>query len=53
VNAAPSLTSSTPASRRDSTFFSRDGMLSNYAEGILWANVAWTAWRMVVLFVSW
>ncbi|KAJ2912283.1 hypothetical protein MD484_g8135, partial [Candolleomyces efflorescens] len=51
VNAGPS--SSTAASRRESTFFDRDGMLSNYAEGILWANVAWTAWRVGVLFVSW
>ncbi|KAF5331837.1 hypothetical protein D9611_008947 [Ephemerocybe angulata] len=42
------------SSARDSTFFrAQDGLLTGYAEGVLWANVAWTAWRVVVLWVSW
>ncbi|KAJ2936740.1 hypothetical protein H1R20_g345, partial [Candolleomyces eurysporus] len=52
VNDSPSTTT-VAASRRDSTFFNRNGMLSNYAEGILWTNVAWAAWRTGVLLVSW
>jgi hypothetical protein len=40
--------------RRDSTFFRKtDGTLTNYARGILIANAAWTAWRILVLLISW
>ncbi|KAI0086063.1 hypothetical protein BDY19DRAFT_895416 [Irpex rosettiformis] len=39
---------------RDGTFFrSSDQTLTNYARGVLIANAAWTAWRLLVLFVSW
>lgn len=41
-------------SRRDGTFFrSSDGTLTNYARGVLIANAAWTAWRVLVLWFSW
>ena len=41
-------------SRRDGTYFrSSDQTLTNYARGVLIANAAWTAWRLLVLFVSW
>ena len=39
---------------RDGTFFrSSDQTLTNYARGVLIANAAWTAWRLLVLFTSW
>jgi len=39
---------------RDRTFFrASDGTLSDYARGVLIANAAWTAWRILVLIVSW
>ncbi|KAF8879595.1 hypothetical protein BD779DRAFT_1628013 [Infundibulicybe gibba] len=39
---------------RDATFFrTQDGTLTNYARGVLIANAAWTAWRILVLFFSW
>ena len=39
---------------RDGTYFrSSDQTLTNYARGVLIANAAWTAWRILVLFVSW
>lgn len=38
---------------RDSTFFRDDGALTNYSRGVLIANAAWTAWRFLVLFISW
>ena len=39
---------------RDGTFFrGSDQTLTNYARGVLIANAAWTAWRILVLFVSW
>jgi hypothetical protein len=38
---------------RDTLYFRNDGSLSAYAKGVLWTNVAWGAWRAVVLFVSW
>ncbi|KAG2002585.1 hypothetical protein CC2G_004765 [Coprinopsis cinerea AmutBmut pab1-1] len=42
------------AINRDATFFRRDnGLLTSYALGVLWANVAWTAWRVLVLLGSW
>lgn len=41
-------------SRRDGTFFRpADGTLTDYARGVLIANAAWTAWRILVLLVSW
>ncbi|KAG1843186.1 hypothetical protein F4604DRAFT_1596954 [Suillus subluteus] len=40
--------------RRDETYFSAsDGTLTAYARGVLIANAAWTAWRVLVLLVSW
>ncbi|KAL1742727.1 hypothetical protein HDZ31DRAFT_42630 [Schizophyllum fasciatum] len=42
------------APRRDGTFFhGNDGTLTAYAQGVLYANAAWTGWRIVVLFGSW
>lgn len=39
---------------RDATFFrGEDGTLTNYARGVLIANAAWTAWRLLVLLCSW
>lgn len=44
----------TGVSPRDGTFFrSSDQTLTNYAREVLIANAAWTAWRLLVLFVSW
>ncbi|THG95076.1 hypothetical protein EW026_g6508 [Hermanssonia centrifuga] len=41
-------------SPRDGTFFrASDQTLTNYARGVLIANAAWTAWRVLVLFLSW
>ncbi|EJD00289.1 uncharacterized protein FOMMEDRAFT_30381 [Fomitiporia mediterranea MF3/22] len=39
--------------KRDQTFFRPDGSLSGYARGVLLANVAWAAWRVVILLISW
>jgi hypothetical protein len=40
--------------RRDGTFFDQStGALSGYAKGVLIANAAWTAWRTLVLLLSW
>lgn len=40
--------------RRDETYFSAsDGTLTAYARGVLIANAAWTAWRVLVLLISW
>ena len=40
--------------RRDGTFFrAADGTLTDYARGVLVANAAWTAWRILVLLFSW
>ncbi|KAG1838230.1 hypothetical protein C8R48DRAFT_782462 [Suillus tomentosus] len=40
--------------RRDGTYFSAsDGTLTAYARGVLIANAAWTAWRVLVLLFSW
>lgn len=39
---------------RDGTFFrASDGTLTSYARGVLIANAAWTAWRVLVLLISW
>ncbi|KAI6008835.1 hypothetical protein F5J12DRAFT_905195 [Pisolithus orientalis] len=41
-------------SPRDRTFFrASDGTLTSYARGVLIANAAWTAWRILVLIISW
>ena len=41
-------------SPRDGTYFrSSDQTLTDYARGVLIANAAWTAWRILVLFISW
>ena len=40
-------------SLRDQTFFKSDGSLTDYARGVLFANAAWTAWRLLVLMASW
>ena len=41
-------------SRRDGTFFrASDGTLTDYARGVLIANAAWTAWRILILLISW
>ncbi|KAL5501121.1 hypothetical protein ACEPAH_9508 [Sanghuangporus vaninii] len=39
--------------KRDRTFFRADGSLSGYARVVLLANVAWAAWRVLVLLTSW
>lgn len=39
--------------RRDGTFFRENGTLTGYARGILIANAAWSAWRILVLLISW
>ena len=38
---------------RDHTYFRSDGSLTGFARGVLIANAAWTAWRLVVLITSW
>lgn len=39
---------------RDGTFFRRnDGTLTDYARGVLIANATWTAWRILLLLISW
>ena len=38
---------------RDHTYFRDDGSLTAYARGVLIANAAWTAWRLLVLIISW
>ncbi|KAH0835522.1 hypothetical protein J3R83DRAFT_9211 [Lanmaoa asiatica] len=41
-------------SGRDTTFFrASNGTLTDYARGVLFANAAWTAWRALVLLISW
>ena len=41
-------------SSRDGTFFrATDGTLTDYARGVLIANAAWSAWRILVLLISW
>ncbi|KAI8977777.1 hypothetical protein BD414DRAFT_155356 [Trametes punicea] len=40
--------------RRDGTFFrASDETLTSYARGVLIANAAWTAWRILILLLSW
>ena len=38
---------------RDSTYFRTDGSLTDYSRGVLIANAAWTAWRVLILILSW
>ncbi|KAH9915584.1 uncharacterized protein BXZ73DRAFT_54228 [Epithele typhae] len=40
-------------SRRDGAYFRADGTLTDFARGVLIANAAWTAWRVLVLLTSW
>lgn len=40
-------------SLRDQTFFRSDGSLTDYSRGVLFANAAWTGWRLLVLITSW
>ena len=47
------LDNTTVATSRDPVFFNLDGSLSHYAKGVLIANAAWTAWRILVLLCSW
>lgn len=39
---------------RDRTFFrAQTGTFTDYARGVLIANAAWTAWRVLVFLISW
>ncbi|KAF9523314.1 hypothetical protein CPB83DRAFT_887000 [Crepidotus variabilis] len=49
----PLFVNSGTTNKRDRTFFREDGTLTNYARGVLIANAAWAAWRILVLIVSW
>ena len=49
----PPASTNSAVSRRDRTFFNPDGSLTNYARGVLFANAAWTGWRLLVLIASW
>ncbi|KAF9074125.1 hypothetical protein BDP27DRAFT_1214782 [Rhodocollybia butyracea] len=40
-------------SLRDATYFRSDGALTDYARGVLIANAAWTAWKIMILLTSW
>ena len=48
----PSSTLYSP-SQRDATFFNHDASLTSYASAVLIANASWTAWRSLVLLLSW
>jgi hypothetical protein len=42
------------AIQRDPTFFHQsDASLTSYARGVLIANAAWTAWRALLILLSW
>jgi hypothetical protein len=45
--------SASAITQRDKTFFRQNGALSDYARGVLIANAVWTAWKVLVLLVSW
>ncbi|GAA6030763.1 hypothetical protein JCM8097_008864 [Rhodosporidiobolus ruineniae] len=45
--------SSSATISRDSAYFDRDGTLSSFATGILFANAVWAAWRLVLLVGAW
>ena len=48
-----SLVNAGAITKRDATFFRDDGALTNYARGVLIANASWTAWKILVLLISW
>jgi hypothetical protein len=50
---SPSAFAIPSVSLRDQTFFRSDGSLTDYARGVLFANAAWTGWRLLVLIASW
>jgi hypothetical protein len=50
---SPSAFDIPSVSLRDQTFFRSDGSLTDYARGVLYANAAWTGWRLLVLIASW
>ncbi|KZT01995.1 uncharacterized protein LAESUDRAFT_662753 [Laetiporus sulphureus 93-53] len=37
---------------REGSFFRADGTLTDYARGVLIANAVWTAWRILILLLS-
>ncbi|KPV71534.1 uncharacterized protein RHOBADRAFT_50421 [Rhodotorula graminis WP1] len=43
---------STSTTARDSAFFDADGTLSRFSAGVLLANAAWVAWRLVLVLVA-
>ena len=50
---SPAVFAIPSVSLRDQTFFRSDGSLTDYARGVLFANAAWTGWRLLVLIASW
>ncbi|KAF9034712.1 hypothetical protein BDZ89DRAFT_506302 [Hymenopellis radicata] len=52
-SSVPSDAPTTGIQGRDGAFFGDDGSLNGYSRGILFVNAAWTAWRTLVLIVSW
>lgn len=38
---------------RDSTYYSGNGTLTAFSTGVLFANAAWAAWKLLVVLVSW
>ncbi|KAL0948248.1 hypothetical protein HGRIS_010845 [Hohenbuehelia grisea] len=54
VSRDTSISSSTPATARDPTYFRvGDGALTAYARGVLMAGAIWAAWRILVVLASW
>ncbi len=47
------ILSTSAVQSRDATFFRTNGTLTDYARGVLIANAAWTAWRALLLILSW
>ncbi|BGP51182.1 hypothetical protein JCM10450v2_007111 [Rhodotorula kratochvilovae] len=43
---------STSTTGRDTAYFGGDGTLTGFASGVLFANAAWAAWRLVVWLVA-
>jgi hypothetical protein len=50
---SPPAYSTSSVSSRDQTYFRLDGSLTDYARGVLFANAAWTGWRLLLLIASW
>ena len=46
------LSTTQPITNRDPTYFDANGSLTGYARGVLFATIAWTAWRTLVLIGS-